>query len=132
MLTVWQEPDAGREIDRYRQRAYKGENRMGLFDFLKGTDFNEGIETYKNTQDAVLLDVRTQQEYLEGRVPGSWNIPLREIGKVEKLIDKAAPLFVYCLSGARSRMAVAQLQQMGYARVTNLGGINSYRGKVER
>ena len=48
------------------------------------------------------------------------------------LIDKAAPLFVYCLSGARSRMAVAQLQQMGYAKVTNLGGINSYRGKVER
>ena len=115
---------------------------MGLFDFFKGPDFNEGIETYKNTKDAVLLDVRTQEEYLEGRVPGSWNIPLQEIQKVEglllasagyvALIDKAAPLFVYCLSGARSRMAVAQLQQMGYAKVTNLGGINSYRGKVER
>ena len=90
---------------------------MGLFDFFKGPDFNEGIETYKNTKDAVLLDVRTQEEYLEGRVPGSWNIPLQEIQKVERLIDKAAPLFVYCLSGARSRMAVAQLQQMGYARL---------------
>ena len=44
---------------------------MGIFDFLKGLDFNEGIETYKNTKDAVLLDVRTQEEYLEGRVPGS-------------------------------------------------------------
>lgn len=44
---------------------------MGLFDFFKGPDFNEGIETYKNTKDAVLLDVRTQEEYLEGRVPGS-------------------------------------------------------------
>lgn len=43
---------------------------MGLFDFFKGPDFNEGIETYKNTKDAVLLDVRTQEEYLEGRVPG--------------------------------------------------------------
>ncbi len=105
---------------------------MGLFDFFKGSDFDEGIELYKNTKDAVLLDVRTQQEYLEGRVPGSWNIPLQEIGKVEKLVDKAVPLFVYCLSGARSRMAAAQLQQMGYASVTNLGGISSYRGKVER
>lgn len=38
---------------------------MGLFDFFKGPDFNEGIETYKNTKDAVLLDVRTQEEYLE-------------------------------------------------------------------
>ena len=37
--------------------------------------------------------MRTQEEYLEGRVPGSWNIPLQEIGKVERLIDKAAPLF---------------------------------------
>lgn len=44
---------------------------MGLFDFFKGPDFNEGIETYKNTKDAVLLDVRTQEEYLEGRVPGT-------------------------------------------------------------
>lgn len=105
---------------------------MGLFDFFKGSDFDEGIELYKNTKDAVLLDVRTQQEYLEGRVPGSWNIPLQELKKVERLVDKAVPLFVYCLSGARSRMAAAQLQQMGYASVTNLGGISSYRGKVER
>ena len=100
---------------------------MGLFDFFKGPDFNEGIEIYKNTKD-----MQPNIVFLEGRVPGSWNIPLQEIQKVERLIDKAAPLFVYCLSGARSRMAVAQLQQMGYAKVTNLGGINSYRGKVER
>ena len=105
---------------------------MGLFDFFKGSDFNEGIEIYKNTKDAVLLVVRTPEEYLEGRVPGSWNIPLQELKKVERLVDKAVPLFVYCLSGARSRMAAAQLQQMGYASVTNLGGISSYRGKVER
>lgn len=105
---------------------------MGLFDFFKGSDFNEGIEIYKNTKDAVLLDVRTPEEYLEGRVPGSWNIPLQELKKVERLVDKAVLLFVYCLSGARSRMAAAQLQQMGYASVTNLGGISSYRGKVER
>lgn len=105
---------------------------MGLFDFFKGSDFDEGIELYKNTKDAVLLDVRTPEEYLEGRVPGSWNIPLQELKKVERLVDKAVPLFVYCLSGARSRMAAAQLQQMGYASVTNLGGISSYRGKVER
>lgn len=106
---------------------------MGLFDFLKGPDFNEGIKNYKNTKGAVLLDVRTPEEYREGRVLGSRNIPLQELKKAEQLIkDKSAPLFVYCLSGARSRMAAAQLQQMGYTQITNLGGINSYRGKVER
>lgn len=106
---------------------------MGWFDFLKKPDFNEGLETYKNTKDAVLLDVRTPEEFSEGRVPGSRNLPLQEMGKIEQLIkDKAVPVFVYCLSGARSRVATVQLQQMGYAKVTNLGGISSYRGKVER
>lgn len=106
---------------------------MGWFDFLKRPDFNEGLETYKNTKDAVLLDVRTPEEFSEGRVPGSRNLPLQEIGKIGRLVqNKAVPVFVYCLSGARSRVATAQLQQMGYAKVTNLGGINGYRGKVER
>ena len=71
---------------------------MGLFDFFKGPDFNEGIETYKNTKDAVLLDVRTQEEYLEGRVPGSWNIPLREIQKVERPVSYTHPVWQFVLS----------------------------------
>ena len=41
------------------------------------------------------------------------------------------PLFVYCLSGARSSHAAAVLRRMGYCNVTNIGGINRYRGKVE-
>lgn len=46
---------------------------MGLFDFFKGPDFNEGIETYKNTKDAVLLDVRTQERNI-------WREEFREAG----------------------------------------------------
>ena len=105
---------------------------MGLFDFFKGPDFNEGIETYKNTKDAVLLDVRTQEEYLEGRVPGSWNIPLQEIQKVERLIDKAAPLFVYCLSGGRSQRACELFADMGYGHITDIGGILFWPGNLEK
>jgi len=41
-------------------------------------------------------------------------------------------LFVYCYSGARSRQAATMLGQMGYTKVNNIGGISSYRGKVER
>ena len=102
---------------------------MGLFDFFKGSDFNEGIEIYKNTKDAVLLDVRTPEEYLEGRVPGSWNIPLQELKKVERLVDKAVPLFVYCLSGARSKRAEKFLQKNGY-QAENIGGLAGYKGKL--
>ena len=46
--------------------------------------------------------------------------------------NKATPLFVHCLSGARSRQAAAVLQQMGYSNVNNIGGISAYTGKVER
>lgn len=105
---------------------------MGLFDFLRSSDINEGIKEYSETSGAVLLDVRTPQEYQTGHIPGSKNIPLQEIRRVSTAIpDKDTPLFVYCHSGARSRQAVGELQRMGYLRVKNIGGISAYTGKVE-
>ena len=106
---------------------------MGFFDFLKGPDINQGVKEYNATDGAVLLDVRTSSEYAEGHIPGSKNLPLQSIDKVERMIEnKATPIFVHCLSGARSRQAAAVLQQMGYTNVKNIGGISAYTGKVER
>ncbi|MDO4474938.1 MAG: rhodanese-like domain-containing protein, partial [Eubacteriales bacterium] len=48
---------------------------MGFFDIFKQKDINEGIKEYKSVQGAVLLDVRTPQEYKEGHVPKSKNVP---------------------------------------------------------
>lgn len=106
---------------------------MGFFDFLRVPDINAGVAEYYETAGAVLLDVRTGQEYREGHIPGSKNIPLQEIGRADYMIPKKdTPTFVHCLSGARSRQAAAQLSRMGYTNVKNIGGISSYRGKVER
>ena len=106
---------------------------MGLFDFLRQPDVNQGVNDYKNSTGAVLLDVRTPQEYSEGHIPGGKNVPLQTLDKVRSVVDnKDTELFVYCYSGARSRQAVAALGQMGYTKVNNIGGISSYRGKVER
>lgn len=106
---------------------------MGFFDFLKGPDINQGLEEYDATPGAVLLDVRTPQEYQEGRIPGSRNVPLQTLETVRELVDKQdTPLFVYCYSGARSRQAAGALGKMGYTNVKNLGGIAAYTGKVER
>ena len=106
---------------------------MGLFDFLKQPDINEGITAYKGVQGAVLLDVRTPQEYGEGHIPGSKNVPLQAIGQVVSIVkDEGIPLYVYCHSGARSRQAVSALQRMGYTNVNNIGGIAAYSGKVEK
>ena len=44
---------------------------MGFFDFLKGPDINQGVKEYSTTDGAVLLDVRTPDEYRQGHIPGS-------------------------------------------------------------
>ena len=106
---------------------------MGFFDFLKQPDINKGVVDYHNTPGAVLLDVRTPQEYREGHIPGSKNVPLQAIDKVADIEEnKDTVLYVYCYSGARSRQAVSYLQHMGYSNANNIGGIAEYRGKVER
>ena len=105
---------------------------MGIFDFFKQPDINQGVQEYKNAAGAVLLDVRTPQEYREGHIPGSQNVPLQQLDKVEEVTEnKDTVLYVYCRSGARSRQAVSLLQDMGYTNVHNIGGIAAYSGKVE-
>ena len=105
---------------------------MGIFDFFKQPDINQGVQEYKNAAGAVLLDVRSPQEYREGHIPGSQNVPLQQLDKVEEVTDNIDTiLYVYCRSGARSRQAVSLLQAMGYTNVHNIGGIAAYSGKVE-
>lgn len=105
---------------------------MGLFDLFKRTDINEGLSQYKSTPKAVLIDVREVDEYKLGHIPNSKNIPLSNIRKIENEVkDKSIPLFVYCLSGSRSGEATRMLVKMGYQAVTNIGGINGYKGKIE-
>ena len=105
---------------------------MGIFDFFKQPDINQGVQEYKNAVGAVLLDVRTPPEYREGHIPGSQNVPLQQLDKVEEVTEnKDTVLYVYCRSGARSRQAVSLLKHMGYTNVHNIGGIAAYSGKVE-
>ena len=105
---------------------------MGLFNFFRNTaDINTGVAEYETNDGAVLIDVRTAEEYRDGHIDGSVNIPLDRISSVENTVnDKSTPLYVYCLSGGRSGQAVSYLKQIGSTNVKNIGGISSYRGKV--
>ena len=105
---------------------------MGFFDFLKQPDINQGVKEFNQREGAILLDVRTSQEYRDGHIPGSKNLPLQAIDKAADLVEnKDTVLYVYCYSGGRSRQAAGILQHMGYSNVNNIGGIAAYRGKVE-
>lgn len=106
---------------------------MGFFDRFRAPDINSGVQQFKSTPGAALIDVREEDEFAEGRIPDSINIPLSRLCDIESVIDdRETPLFVYCLSGGRSAKATAALVGMGYTAVNNIGGISAYKGKVER
>lgn len=87
----------------------------------------------ENDRTITLLDVRSQGEYQRGHIPGSINLPVERIAQADAFVPgSASRVFVYCQSGARSRMAAALLSRMGYMDVTDLGGILAWRGKLER
>lgn len=80
----------------------------------------------------ILLDVRTPGEYSRGRIPNSINIPLDKLTLTvsEKIPDTSSTLYVYCLSGSRSVIAVDQLLKMGYANVFEIkSGLLSWRNQ---
>ena len=126
---------------------------MGLFDFLKkgmaggGTgaggsdgnaaaikkaDINEAQEFLAADPTAVLIDVREPEEYMDGHVPGSMNVPVRDLAMaVSAFPDRALPIAVYCRSGVRSRRAAELLQGLGFTNITDLGGILAYKGELE-
>lgn len=83
-------------------------------------------------EDFVLLDVRTPGEYSRGKLEGSINVPVDEVPqKVESVIpDKSKTIYVYCLSGARSTVAVETMMRQGYTKVFNIAhGMLAWRAK---
>ena len=105
---------------------------MGLISMLR-IDFDAGVEVYKMTKNGVLVDVRTKEEYAEGHIPDSINLPLSHLDQILKEVpDKNTPLFVYCQSGSRSARAAKSMKKAGYSGVTNIGGILYYHGPIEK
>ena len=110
--------------------SQKSRSACGIL-FLKEPPDGPAPGAGSPTPNALLLDVRTQEEYADGHIPESRNLPLQTLGRTELLPPaRETPLFVYCLSGVRSRQAAGLLRRMGYTDVTDLGGICNYRGKV--
>ncbi|MCI9577011.1 MAG: rhodanese-like domain-containing protein [Clostridiales bacterium] len=106
---------------------------FGLLKNKNSISMKEAEQELRRDPSIVLVDVRSRTEYREGHIPNSWNIPLDQIKlAAEKIKDKNSRLFVYCLSGGRSATACMHLEKMGYANVTNIGGISKWTGEIER
>ncbi len=105
---------------------------MGRKNDINTMNIAQGLEAFAKTPGAVLLDVRTSEEFKNGRLAGSKNIPLQQAAKVfEEIPEKSTPIFIYCLSGGRSRIMASFLKREGYEEITDMGGINGYSGALE-
>ena len=102
--------------------------------FTKGfgsMDMRSAAAELERDRSIVLVDVRTPSEYAEGHIPGSINIPVDKAVEITARVpERDRKIFVYCLSGARSRSACAFFQKLGYNNVTNIGGIGAWTGSV--
>lgn len=80
----------------------------------------------------VIVDVRRQDEYAEGHIPGAILVPNESIGTEhpEALPDLDQIILVYCRSGRRSKEAAQKLFDMGYTNVYEFGGIIDWTGEI--
>ena len=87
-------------------------------------NFEELKKIKRENPNAILLDVRSPQEYKEGHLNGAILIPSYEIQKKASinLKDKKEIILVYCQSGSRSKKAVKDLKQLGYEQIYSLKG----------
>ncbi|GAB1109774.1 MAG: hypothetical protein SwBeaMacB_04060 [Shewanella algae] len=81
---------------------------------------------------AMLVDVRTPEEYAEGHLPEAVNIPFEQIAEAfaKQGIAKDTPVVVYCRSGRRSGIAKESLEKAGYQEVYNGGGYDSLKASA--
>ena len=80
-----------------------------------------------DTQEVIIVDVRTQEEYDEGYIENAILIPNETINEApSELPDKDAVVLIYCRSGRRSAIAANDLIKIGYTQVYDFGGINDW------
>ena len=81
-----------------------------------------------------IVDVRHEEEYREGHIPGAVLVTNETIGDTlpEELPDKKAVLLVYCRSGVRSKQASQKLVRLGYENVYDFGGIINWPYEIEK
>jgi rhodanese-related sulfurtransferase len=84
------------------------------------------------TSTAVVLDVRTAEEFRSGRIPQAINIDVMDSSFIAKIteLDSAKTYFVYCRGGSRSGHACSIMTRNGLKAYNLAGGIMNWKGKI--
>ncbi|MEC7548660.1 MAG: rhodanese-like domain-containing protein [Bacteroidota bacterium] len=95
----------------------------------------EWVKLHDESEESVIMDVRTDDEFSTGYISGAVNIDFymgnEFISEIDKL-DKSKSYFIYCKSGARSGQTCELMKQKGFKKVYNLeGGILGWTGELE-
>ncbi|MDD5826811.1 MAG: rhodanese-like domain-containing protein [Bacilli bacterium] len=102
----------------------------------KNTDSSDGSVNYMEAKEkiindgAILLDVRTKEEYNEKHIDGASLLPLDkiDIDSISQIVsEKDTPIIVYCRSGNRSQQAREKLIALGYSKVYDLGAMSNWK-----
>ena len=94
----------------------------------------EEAKEMMDTQEVIILDVREQDEYDSGHIPGAVLLPVGTIDETttaEVIPEMDSTVLVYCRSGNRSKTASAALAELGYTDIYEFGGINTWPYETE-
>lgn len=89
------------------------------------------VEQLMKKGDVHVLDVREPEEFEEGHIPSALSTPISAFMKYLPKLDKATHYHVVCYSGARSQVVAEYLGKNGYQVSNVMGGMSTYRGKLE-
>ena len=104
----------------------------GMLNSYKQISQEQAKEMMEKDDGHVVVDVRRQDEYDAGHIPGAILIPNESINKEqpEELPDLNQIILVYCRSGNRSKQAAQKLFDMGYRNIYEFGGITDWTGEI--
>jgi phage shock protein E len=123
-----------REIDSAAQRLYIRTTSFSNIQSLDEIDMAQPNDPFCDELLGILegggqlVDVRSVGEFATGALQGAMNLPLHTLPLRHGDLDRARPVLLYCVSGARSRQAAYYLSQQGFEEVYDLGGYAGLTG----
>lgn len=92
----------------------------------------KALSNYMQSFDYILIDLRDVADYRKGHIPEASNIPYDDLMNNIYQLDKRKKYILYCDRGSMSMLAAKELCTNGYQVINVYGGINAYRGVLER